>query len=202
MTSTARGNAFEDRAFEAIKRELKDDRLGLSPALASPFKKKGYFSRDRAAEIVVDLSIEVWLPSADRWSLLWVCECKDYTGAIPVDDVEEFKAKLDQIAGANKKGMMIVSGALQQGALNYARSNGIGVVRLLPDAQVEHVLYHMTTSMLSEPKRLNSSEFTRALTQPAFVGRNRDFYAASGGYIFGDWRSLLKTYLHLPPESL
>lgn len=195
MSTVAKGNAFEDRVFAAISTELNSDRLGLSPSLASTFQKKGYYSRDRDSDIIVDISIEVWLPNADKWSLLWVCECKDYSGAIPVDDVEEFKAKLDQIAGANKKGVMAVTGALQQGALKYARANGIGVVRLLPNDQVEHLMYMTTSATMGEASRLNSSEFYRALTVPGFVGKNRDFYAEGQGYIFGSWHPMLKEML-------
>lgn len=195
MNSVAKGNAFEDRVFAALTSELNDDKLGLSPKLAKPFKKKGYYSRDRNANIIVDMSIEVWLPNADHWSLLWVCECKDYSGSIPVDDVEEFKAKLDQIAGVNKKGVMAISGVLQQGALKYARANGIGVVRLLPDDQVEHVMYFMTSAIMSEATKLNSSEFYRALTVPGFVGKNRNFYAEGEGYIYGSWHPMLKRML-------
>jgi hypothetical protein len=195
MSSTARGNAFEDRVFSAISAELQGDRLGLSPKLATVHKKKGYYSRDRDDEIIVDISVEVWLPGADRWSLLWVCECKDYSHRVPVDDVEEFKAKLDQITGANKKGVMAVSGALQEGALRYARANGIGVMRLLPDDQVRHLLYHMTPDMLLERERFSPKEFAQALLQPSFLGENRDFFAESGGYIYGDWYSLLSSTL-------
>lgn len=195
MSSVSKGNAFEDRVFNTVKQELTNDRLGLSPRQGRPFKKKGYYSKDRDSDIIVDVSIEVWIPGADQWSMLWACECKDYSGSIPVDDVEEFKAKLDQITGANRKGVMAVTGALQQSALKYARANGIGVVRILPDDQVEHVLYHMTTAMLNESARLDPTEFSRALIQPEFVGRNREFYAAADGYIFGDWHSLLKKSL-------
>jgi hypothetical protein len=137
----------------------------------------------------------VWIPGADQWSMLWVCECKDHSGAIPVDDVEEFKAKLDQITGANRKGIMAVTGALQQSALKYARANGIGVVRILPDNQVRHVLYHMSTMMWDDVDRLNSAEFLQALTRSGFVGENRNFYATADGYIHGDWYSLLKKSL-------
>ncbi|WP_085489646.1 restriction endonuclease [Paraburkholderia susongensis] len=158
-------------------------------------QKKSYYSRDRDSDIVVDISIEVWIPGSDQWSVLWVCECKDYSGSIPVDDVEEFKAKLDQITGANRKGLMVVSGALQQSALKYARANGIGIVRILPDDQVEHILYHMTADMWGKVSRLNSAEFSRALTQPRFIGTNRDFYATADGYIFGNWHSLLRKSL-------
>ena len=195
MTSVSKGNAFEDCVFDAVTTELQRDSLGLSPKLATPFKKKGYYSRDRDAEIIVDISIEVWLPNADRWSLLWVCECKDYSGSVPVDDVEEFKAKLNQIAGANKKGVMAVSVALQQGALKYARANEIGVIRLLPNDQVEHMIYFAMPAIISISDKLNPTEFYRALTVPGFVGKNRDFYAEGEGYIYGSWYSTLKNML-------
>ena len=195
MSTVAKGDAFENRVFAAITDELNGDRLGLSPKAASAFQKKGYYSRDRDSDIIVDISIEIWLPNADRWSILWVCECKDYSGAIPVDDVEEFKAKLDQIAGANKKGIMAVTGALQQGALKYARANGIGIVRLLPNDQMEHLLYLMTSATMEESNRLNGSEFYRALTIPGFVGKNSSFYAEGQGYIFGSWRPMLREML-------
>lgn len=196
MSSVAQGNAFEDRVFNAVKAELEGDPLGLSPASAKPFKKKGYYSRDRDADIVVDVSIEVWLPSADQWSMLWVCECKDYSGSVPVNEIEEFKAKLDQIGGANKKGVMAISGALQAGTLKFARANGIGIIRLLPDEQVRHVMYYMTSDMVRDVYRLDATEFLRALTQSGFTGVNRDFYAESEGYISGDWGTLLKRSLN------
>lgn len=195
MSSVAKGNAFESRVFTAITNELNNERLGLSPKSASAFQKKGYYSRDRDSDIIVDISIEIWLPNADHWSILWVCECKDYGSAIPVDDVEEFKAKLDQIAGANKKGVIAVTGALQQGALNYARANGIGIVRLLPSDQVEYLSYMMTSAAIQESGRLDSSEFYRALTIPGFIGKNRDFYAEDLGYIFSGWHPMLKEML-------
>jgi hypothetical protein len=199
MSSVARGNAFEKRIYEAIKRELDGGRLGFSRDSARLFLKKGYHSRDRNAEIIVDVSIELWLPSANQWSMLCVFECKDYSGSVPVDDVEEFKAKLDQIAAANRKGLIAISGGvLQPAALSYAKANGIGVVRLLPDDQVEHVLYSMTGDMVADGPRLDSSEFRRALTEPRFTGVNRDFYAAFDGYIFEDWSSLLRRTLNQP----
>ena len=39
-------------------------------------------------------------------------ECKDHSGSIPVGRVEEFKAKLDQISSANRKGVFVATGEL------------------------------------------------------------------------------------------
>jgi hypothetical protein len=201
MSSTARGSAFEGRVFAAIENELVGGRLGLRPESTRAFRGKGYHSRDRDDDILTDISLEVWLPGADRWSLLCVIECKDYAGAVPVSDVEEFKAKLDQISGANRKGIMAISGALQAGALTYARSVGIGIVRLLPDDQVRHVIYHMTATMLREAEKLDSGEFYRALTQPNFESFGRDFYAIIDQFMVGNWSKLLGRALAVSTPS-
>lgn len=193
MSSVAKGNKFEDEVFSAISSEVTGGRLGLVEKNCKLFQKKGYYSRDRDSEIIVDISIEVWLSDAPTWSMLWVCECKDYSGSLPVDDVEEFKAKLDQITGKNVKGLMAVTGALQRGALNFARSNGIGVVRVVPDEQISWVMYHMTSAMLS--RGLDARQFDQAFTVPRFTAENQSFFGNSDGYIFDSWRGLLKTAL-------
>lgn len=189
MDTVAKGDAFEDRVFEIIVRELNGDRLGLSPSQVKIFRKKAYFSRERRSNIVVDVAIEIWPPNAKNYSLLWVCECKDYGGTIPVNDVEEFKAKLDQIGGKNIKGVIASPNALQQGALNYAQSNGIGVVRILPDNQVSWSFHLMTTNDLKE--KLNAREFAMALINQNYIGKERSFYSTFEGCIFGNWYSLL-----------
>lgn len=91
MSTTARGDAFEQRVYEALAKELRNERLCASPRSAKIFRKKPYHSRDRQAQIVTDVSIEAFLPERERPSLVWIFECKDYTGSIPVDDIEEFQ---------------------------------------------------------------------------------------------------------------
>lgn len=58
MSTVAKGDAFEDRVFQAIKKEVELGKLGLLPASCSVYRKKGYYSRDRDKEIVLDVSIE------------------------------------------------------------------------------------------------------------------------------------------------
>lgn len=55
MSTIAKGNTFEDRVFEAVKKELQGDKLGFSPNRSRAFKKKGYYSRDRDNDIIVDI---------------------------------------------------------------------------------------------------------------------------------------------------
>lgn len=192
VSSIRKGNTFEDEVFALVSFELAAERLGMLPSAARVFKRKGYYSRDRDSDIVIDVSIEVWLPNAENWSLLWACECKDYSHSVPVDDLEEFKSKLDQITGANRKGAVAVRGALQSGALRYARANGIAVIRVLPDRQVEHLIHYRASDAVPpiEPGQLEA-----ALTNPDFTAKTRSFFAECDGLILSDWRSLIRRML-------
>lgn len=198
MNSVEKGASFEKRVFSSIGRELDASRLGFAKESAHLYWRKGYFSRDREADIVVDISIEVWLPSATNWSLLWVCECKDYSSAIPIDDVEEFKSKLDQISGANRKGVIASTGAFQKSALRYAKSNGIGLIRVLPDEQVEHVLYQLPVGA-SYPDKITSAKVEKALLIEEYVGKNMSMFAKVGAKNFSNWRGILRNSLCVAP---
>jgi hypothetical protein len=110
---------------------LRNEPLIVAPKRARIFRKKPYHSRDRQANITTDISIEAYLPNRELPTLVWVFECKDYSGNVPVDDIEEFHSKLQQIGEDNTKGTFVTSGALQKSARTYAESKKIGVVRLL-----------------------------------------------------------------------
>src|SRR3989338_851740 len=190
MSTTAKGDAFEQRVYDALAEELRNERLCASPRNAKIFKKKAYYSRDRGASIFTDVSIELFLPGRERPSLVWNFECKHYASTIPVDDIEEFHAKLQQIREDNTKGTFVTSGALQRSALAYAQSKGIGVIRLLPDDQVVIVMELLTIRSLEEASEVDWSEFLSAVTTPQHRS-SRAFFAAQDGYWFPNWYSLL-----------
>jgi hypothetical protein len=190
MSTTAKGNDFEQRVYDALADELRNERLCASPKSAKILRKKAYHSRDRDSDIITDVSLEVFLPDRDRPSLVWVFECKDYSGSVPVDDLEEFHAKLQQIGEDNTKGTFVTSGALQRGALAFARSKRIGVIRLLPDGQVQHIIEMLTMDSMARAAQIDWSEFEPALTNPQHRSR-RAFFAAHDGYWFASWYSVL-----------
>ena len=72
------------KVFALVSFELAAERLGYAAECCSGLQEKGYYSRDSESDIVLDVSIEVWLPNAENWSLLWACECKDYSHSVPV----------------------------------------------------------------------------------------------------------------------
>lgn len=141
MNTTSKGDAFENKAYTLIKDALATGKLGLIDSQCKIYSKKGYYSRDREKNIIFDLTIELWLPNSNNYSLLFIIECKNYNHRVPVDDVEEFYSKIDQVSGANRKGIFITNNSFQQGAYNYAKNKGIMLIEVLSDDSLNIILH-------------------------------------------------------------
>lgn len=77
------------------------------------------------------------------------------------------------IGGDKTKGTIITSnGAFQAGTLKFASSKGIALARLLPEEQVEWIMYHMTSNMLYSQH--NNSLV--ALGNIGFISHDEDFF--------------------------
>jgi len=145
-----------------------------TPNFCRVFYHKSYRSQNREKEIITDIAIEMFLPKALKPSIIWVWECKDCHESIPVDDIEEFHARLEQIGADKTKGTIITSqGAFQKSSLDYARAKGIGVARLMPDDQLEWILYQITYDM--KVSHVNE-QAVRVLSNVNYKSRNQSFY--------------------------
>lgn len=195
MNKVKKGNIFEDKVFKYITTELSNDRLHVNSSRSKAYQKKGYFSNDRQSEIITDISIETFLPDALDYSLLTIIECKDYNTEVPVNDIEEFHSKVQQIAGNNVKAIFVTSAALQKSALSYAKSKKIGVIRYLPDNQIKCLLYFMMSSDTTH-KKLSQSEFNSAFLSQNHESDGREFYACDDEYIYSSLFSLLAKFLN------
>lgn len=141
MNTVRKGDAFEDRAYSIIEMALQEQRLPLNPACCKIYQKRSYYSKDRESHIIFDLSIEVLPKGADRVHLLYLIECKDYSGTVPGSDVEEFISKMRQVTGANVKGIFITTGDLQPAAFNLLKNNNLMYIKVKND-EPEIVLYN------------------------------------------------------------
>ena len=169
-----------------IKRLLEDQigsgSLALDPSHTKVFHKKAYYSRDRGKDITFDVVIEVTRPGATEPWLVWVWECKDLARPVAVDDVEEFSAKLQQIGVHGAKGTMASRNGFQEGAVEYARSKHLGLLRLLPDGSVirlTEAVRHLTDEAvefgLTHPNADDLSSLSFGLSTHGFgVDRFRD----------------------------
>ncbi|WP_175853472.1 ImmA/IrrE family metallo-endopeptidase [Burkholderia anthina] len=129
QNTTRIGDEFEKRIFEFFRTEIDADRLPFKRECCKIFSKKGYYSRDRCSEIVFDIAIELYFPGAQEYSMLLLVECKRYSHAVPVDDVEEFFVKVQQVGAANTKAVVVSTAAFQRGALEFSKAKGIGLAR-------------------------------------------------------------------------
>lgn len=172
-----KGASLESQVLDIVRIFVNQCKLGLNSKNCRVYQKKKYYSKDRNGYIETDISIELFIEGADTYSLLWVWECKDYNSYIPVDDVEEFHAKLQQIGADNTKGTIITRGYFQRSAINFAQSKKIGLCRLLPTEQIEWKLYYQT-SLDVQLSPSFSQKLLSALTIDDFIGEY-DFYGLS-----------------------
>jgi len=170
------GQSFEQEVEDYLNRALRKGDLGIDPDHAQVFRHKGYYSSLRDKPITVDVSLELCRPGATEPYFIWIWECKGYARPVPVDDVEEFHAKLEQLGMHRIKGTIACRNGFQEGAIRVARSWGIGLVRLLPNGTIIRLLEaERTISMNLALFGLTESE-TRYL-ESMFYGITSDGHA-------------------------
>ena len=159
ISSTEKGNNFENQVYEAINGLLVNDNFYVPGKRSKIFQKKGYYSKNRERDIIVDISIETFLEKAEKYSLLTIIECKNLNTPVPVDDVEEFDSKLRQLGEHNLKGILISRSGFQKGTLQVARSMGIGLINIKERKDIEWVNYRKDKNF----KRFDSSKIEEKL---------------------------------------
>jgi hypothetical protein len=179
MSSTDLGDKLEAAIYNLFHSDISANRFCVRPDCCQIFRRKGYYSRDRQSNIIFDVSIEVYLPGATAYSLLWVIECKNYTHAVPVDDAEEFFAKLQQVSGANVKGVLASTGTFQDGTLKYCKSKGIGVLRYFNRSRFKWELHRLDQTFASASQSVDPKEVYRALVSPAYESQRFHCYHSS-----------------------
>ena len=124
------GASFEIEVRDHIQASINAGDLGIDPALAVVRHKAEYWSDKREDTIITDVSVELYRPKQKDFWFLWVIECKDLGKLVPVDDVEEFYAKMGQINA--HKGTMASRQGFSKGCTTFAQKSGIGLFRLTP----------------------------------------------------------------------
>ena len=154
MNTVKIGDKFEDKSYDLIQKAIENDELGISKTSAVVFRQKGYYSNDREKDIIFDLAIEIWPKNAKRFTLLYLIECKSSPKGhnVPVDDVEEFHTKFNQISGGAVKGVMITDNKFQKGGLTFAKNKRIMLIEV--DKKNTHsIILHKTEK--NKPKVVN-----------------------------------------------
>lgn len=130
------GKTFEKELKNALEYELNQGILGIDPQQTKVFLNKSYYSKSRKKPIKTDVSLEVYIQGADEPYFIWIWECKDYQKQVPVDDIEEFHAKLEQIAIHKTKGTVVCRNGFQASAITYAKDMSISLARMLANGSI------------------------------------------------------------------
>ena len=132
----SKGTTYEQDVLKLVQDQLNRGNLGIDPNFCRVRHKPNYFSQDRGKDIIFDVSIEVSRRTATEPYWIWIWESKNYSHTVPVDDVEEFHAKLSQVGADHTKGSMITSVGYDPGSVEFARSKGIGLWRFIPQGSL------------------------------------------------------------------
>jgi Zn-dependent peptidase ImmA (M78 family) len=158
MNTTAKGDAFEKRALTIIKNMIDDKRIAVMADAYSICEKKPYYSHDRRGDIIFDLTIEVTPPGANKYSLIYIIECKDYKTPVSIDRLEAFCSKVEQVSPRNSKAIFITTSRFQKSAKNFADSKGIMLVGVDETNFYNVILYNKIRSSSSIPFLNNLSD--------------------------------------------
>jgi len=185
------GEALEREVKRRLEYEISQGDLGINPQLTKVFLHKGYWSRSREKPITMDVSVELYRRGATEPYLVWIWECKDYQHRVPVDDVEEFHTKLEQIGLHKTKGTVVSRNGFQESAVKVAEAYGIGLARILPDGSVIRLIEAYVEPTVSR-------EFVVfGLTQPDTTQLTTMFYGlSSSGRGVTEVRHLIALEVH------
>ena len=173
------GDVFEKRVRDYFRAEIAADRFWATKDNCRIFWKKGYHSKDRNTKIVFDVSIEFYLPGAKEYSSLVLIECKNYRHSVLVDDVEEFFAKVQQVASANGKAVIASTAPFQTGTREFAKSKGIGLLRYFDRRDFKCELKRSPSASARSTSADDSRLVEQGLSEPEFRSCIFDLYLQS-----------------------
>ena len=183
MTKKNTGIELENIVCSAIKKTIDDKKFIVEQPYVLIEQHKKYYSKDRNDYITTDISIEKYLENPKinsdvTPSLIIIIECKDYKSSIPVDDVEEFYSKLQQI-GAHKGIIFTRHGSFQKSALTYAESKRIGLAKIIPE-ELTYLMHSISTIS-------TKNKYIEALTDSKFMSNSGNFFCSDGIDDFDDY---------------
>lgn len=202
--STHKGDALEKCIFGLFQTEIEADRFWAKKENCKIFWKKGYYSKDRERDIVFDVSIELYMPGAEEYSSLVLIECKNYTHPVPVDDVEEFFAKVQQVGAANSKAILASTASFQSGACSFAKSKGIGLMRYFSADNFKWELMRSPSTTTQSSLVVDAALIQAGIMQQDFQSSTFDLFMQSPvreTYFLWDFFEDLILDKALPPEQ-
>jgi hypothetical protein len=195
MNTTEKGNKFELRVGAIIQDMIDNDTFILPIRGSEVLYKKGYYSHERKKDVIFDLAIELRRhPDLPPFFYLLI-ECKDTNRSVPVDDVIYFNSTVKEVTGSNVKAMVFATSNFDEGGLNFAKSNGIALIRLLDDDSQEWFVERTSPYLNAAPDKVKGLNVLNALLQPYFISTRQELFGIDNGVPFTDLRTILRPIL-------
>lgn len=193
--STAKGNQLEDLVFSLVPDWIKEGDIPVSQKYEL-YRRKSYHSKLRQGPInfenVVELISAKNSDPLPQPFLVIIFECKNLTRPVDVQEVEEFSSKLDGVLGFRTKGFIVSRVGFSKMALSRARNAGIGLIRIMPDEQVQLLTHFMTAELLERLNREFPKRAASGLTQPDYISEAETLFGEVDGYVFDRAGAMIK----------
>ena len=194
MNTTEKGDNFEDKVLTLLMEEIESFNTFINPKNhMKVFKKKKYYSRFRKNDIEFDIAIEVYQDEKiPNYSSLILIECKDYKGAVGVDQVNKFLQDVRDLSEGNfsynLKPIMAISSNLAKSAFNVALERNVGLIKINESDRLKWVL-NRSFEKYGINQALSSKDIFVHSDQPNYYNSNWFFYSENR------WFSSFKDYL-------
>ncbi|MGP4118752.1 ImmA/IrrE family metallo-endopeptidase [Psychrobacter aquimaris] len=194
MNTTEKGDNFEDKVLTLLMKEIESFNTFINPKNhMKVFKKKKYYSRFRKNDIEFDIAIEVYQDEKiPNYSSLILIECKDYKGAVGVDQVNKFLQDVRDLSEGNfsynLKPIMAISSNLAKSAFNVALERNVGLIKINESDGLKWIL-NRSFEKYGINQALSSKGIFVDSAQPNYYNSNWFFYSENR------WFSSFKDYL-------
>jgi hypothetical protein len=146
------------------------------------FEGRAYVGRITGRNIKVDVSFVLSLVGGADFLVL--VECKYYKSKVPVDDVEEFHSKIDDIGA--QKGILITTIGFQSGAVKAAKGRRIALALLTKEPQPGEIRYLMARAGVRFlPPRRENHEFLQGNIKGVLGADSGGIRFENGGALTG-----------------
>lgn len=185
-SSSAVGTKYEDKFYNSLSTIF--DNMPYKVDNCAFHRTKSYPSvLKKGRPINFENVVEVFrtpqdLAAGAQPTLILIFECKNYDKKIGHDEVDELYGRMRHVQGAALKGFIVSKKGFQSGALDTAKSLGIGLIRYLPTGQtIWEVNYQTTVEKVDE-----SARNLDGLTNPDFYSNKGElgFFWDAGVFYF------------------
>lgn len=199
MNTVKIGDKFENKSYDLIEKAIENGELGISKNSAKVFRQKGYYSPSREKEIIFDLAIEIWPKGAERYTLLYLIECKSSPKGhkVPVDDVEEFHTKFNQVSAGAVKGVMITDSKFQSGGVTFAKNKRMMLIEVDKEDNHSIILHRLDKSNEKKEQKNLDDRLIKLIKKSLGIQKVQGLKKLSADQIEKKAESVLREYNNL-----